>query len=82
MNTDEKKTPQMQIIFVTANYVLRTIPTGLRPPAQGWRTSAYLGFTFRNTNNLNEVATVLCADENGMAATALRLGIFADVDRG
>jgi hypothetical protein len=34
-----------------------TIPTGLRPPAQGWR-SAYLGFTFRKRNNLNEVVAV------------------------
>ena len=28
----------------------RTIPTGLRPPAQGWRASAYLGSTFSNRN--------------------------------
>jgi hypothetical protein len=31
---------------------------GLRPSAQGWRISAYLGFTFRNGNNLNEVVAV------------------------
>jgi hypothetical protein len=39
--------------------LLQRFPKGLRPPAQGCpMIRGYLGFTFRNGNNLNEVVAV------------------------
>ena len=58
-------------------------PTGHRPPAQGWRVNAYLGFTFRIGNNLNEVAAI-GARTVKMEWTQPRCGweFFADDDPG
>jgi len=35
--------------------VCKIIPTGLRPKAQGWRTSAEFGQAVKNENNANGV---------------------------
>ena len=62
---------------VTRRPALRTIPKGLRPPAQGWRVTPTLGVRAGNGNNANGVvANVTRPDGNELAATALRLGMF------
>jgi len=40
----------------------RSIPTGLRPPAQGWRARAYLGWTWKNGINRNVVVANAARD--------------------
>jgi hypothetical protein len=59
--------------FATEGVFTRTIPKGLRPKAQGWRSGAYLGYTPRESSTAtrlwplrisNEIATTVFAVEN------------------
>src|SRR5216110_2460541 len=56
---------------------MRTIPTGYRPPAQGWRATPTLGAR----SEMETTPTALWrggrrAGGNGWALTVLRLGMF------
>ena len=71
----------LRLGFATA--ALRPIPTGLRPPAQGWRARAYLGFTFRDENNLNEVVADCARTKTALKSCLTRrvsVGIEAERD--
>lgn len=74
----------VQFVGVTKSNRVRTksIPTGLRPPAQGWRARAYLGFTFRNGNNLNEVVAVGAQMKTKWPQPRCGWEFFADADPG
>jgi hypothetical protein len=65
-----------ELCSLVVNACSQSIPTGLRPSAQGWRPNAYLGFGASKQRNANGVVA------HEVATTALRLGTNSDQSPG
>jgi hypothetical protein len=74
MALNSRITPCVLMDALAALKPSETIPTGLRPPAQGWRASAYLGASFKQIINRNAVVANVAWWTDGYGRNRVAVG--------